>query len=278
MFLISGHSGCKIELFRTDSKSIVRKTSSSSDYNDRLKKQCQKQSDFYDIISRQKIPKVLNESELGLYSFEMEYVPYKDSITFLNTASKKDVDKFCENVFDIIDTCIKLSEVKTIDSQVYESKFDSTASKIEDKVDFLFLKRCEKIFSNIKKSQCYVGVCHGDLTLSNLLISSNINVCLIDFLDSYLESPIQDIVKIRQDTKYYWSQSLYSGEFDKKRMSILMDYMDNLIVQKYEKFEFYNNLYKPTQLLNLLRLLPYIRNEQKFASVLQLCRGVLDEY
>ncbi len=31
---------------------------------------------------------------------------------------------------------------------------------------------------------------------------------MIDFLDSFIETPLMDIVKLRQDTKYNWSYLL----------------------------------------------------------------------
>ena len=37
------------------------------------------------------------------------------------------------------------------------------------------------------------GFCHGDLTLSNLLFNND-DIVIIDFLDTFLDSTIQDIV------------------------------------------------------------------------------------
>ncbi len=62
-----------------------------------------------------------------------------------------------------------------------------------------------------------VGICHGDLTFSNMLFNGN-NYYLIDFLDSFVESPLLDIVKLRQDSAYLWSQLMYIHDYDKIRL------------------------------------------------------------
>jgi hypothetical protein len=50
-----------------------------------------------------------------------------------------------------------------------------------------------------------IGACHGDLTLSNLIFNPVDGILLIDFLHTYLESPLQDVAKVRQDYDYGWS-------------------------------------------------------------------------
>lgn len=65
-----------------------------------------------------------------------------------------------------------------------------------------------------------VGVCHGDLTFSNILFNGN-NYYLIDFLDSFIEAPLLDIVKIRQDSAHLWSQLMYTKSYDQIRLQIV---------------------------------------------------------
>jgi hypothetical protein len=50
-----------------------------------------------------------------------------------------------------------------------------------------------------------LGPCHGDLTLSNVIWSPSLGLVLIDFLATYLESPLQDLAKISQDLEFGWS-------------------------------------------------------------------------
>jgi len=50
-----------------------------------------------------------------------------------------------------------------------------------------------------------LGPCHGDLTLSNVIWSPSLGLVLIDFLSTYLESPLQDLAKISQELEFGWS-------------------------------------------------------------------------
>jgi hypothetical protein len=50
-----------------------------------------------------------------------------------------------------------------------------------------------------------LGPCHGDLTLSNVIWSPTLGLVLIDFLATFLESPLQDLAKISQDLEFGWS-------------------------------------------------------------------------
>ncbi len=47
--------------------------------------------------------------------------------------------------------------------------------------------------------------CHGDLTLSNVILSQSAGLVLVDFLDSFVESPLQDLAKLAQDMEFGWS-------------------------------------------------------------------------
>ena len=59
----------------------------------------------------------------------------------------------------------------------------------------------QRVFDALSDMLIPVGTCHGDLTFSNILFNGN-NYYLIDFLDSFIESPLLDIVKLRQDTAW----------------------------------------------------------------------------
>jgi hypothetical protein len=50
-----------------------------------------------------------------------------------------------------------------------------------------------------------LGPCHGDLTLSNMIWNPSMGLVLIDFLATFLESPLQDLAKINQELEFGWS-------------------------------------------------------------------------
>jgi len=57
----------------------------------------------------------------------------------------------------------------------------------------------------IEQIRVPVGECHGDLTLSNVILSHSKGLLLIDFLTTFLDSPLQDLAKLRQELIYGWS-------------------------------------------------------------------------
>ena len=119
-----------------------------------------------------------------------------------------------------------------------------------------------------------VGQCHGDLTFSNILFNGN-NYYLIDFLDSFLESPLLDLVKIRQDSNYGWSQLMYGHDFDSVRMRIISDKIDKEIDIYYSNYDWYNKYYSTFQLMNFLRVIQYAKEERTVAFLKNVLNSIL---
>ena len=42
-----------------------------------------------------------------------------------------------------------------------------------------------------------------------IIDTHNDKICLIDFLDSFVETPFFDILKLRQDTSFLWTISMH---------------------------------------------------------------------
>lgn len=102
------------------------------------------------------------------------------------------------------------------------------------------------------------GDCHGDLTLSNVILSHSKGLLLIDFLDSFLESPLQDVAKIRQDLVYGWSFRKLDSHlwikgmlFATKATPTYLSYLESLFPVLSEALD----------ILCLARIAPYVRDE-----------------
>ena len=92
-----------------------------------------------------------------------------------------------------------------------------------------------------------VGYCHGDLTFENTIVSDN-GVYLIDFLDSFVNSPVIDHSKILQDAFCYWSFG--DGYVPVKKLLNVCEMFDNK--QNYAML-----------LIHLIRILPYANAKKK---------------
>ena len=160
------------------------------------------------------------------------------------------------------------SITESISKKILLDKYYDTMEKItQNKSKLEFLSHIEKELQALPdRIQIPLGKCHGDLTFSNILFTDR-KIILIDFLDNFIETPLQDIVKLRQDTKHLWSLRLYKKKYDGTKIEILLNYLDNLIDKHFSKYEFYRKYYFIFQKINLLRILPYAKDKQTFQYV-----------
>ena len=172
--------------------------------------------------------------------------------------------------------------MQLVPASIFQSKFSEVNTKIDtnslikNNVSLKYLlEQCQTIFDKMQDIEIPVGLCHGDLTFSNILFNGN-NYYLIDFLDSFIETPLQDIVKIRQDTQYRWSQQMYQKPFDAIRLKIICDKMDLEINSYfYHKYEWYRQNYHIIQLMNIVRILPYVNDTRIVEYLTDIIRDIL---
>ena len=202
-------------------------------------------------------------------SILMSYIYAKNFIDYFESASPHDIDNFIDNFIKYIQNEFDKCEIKSISKNVFIEKFNSIVKNCE-KNELLkgnmriksILNDCEKAFNNMEESiEMPIGVCHGDLTFSNILFTSN-NYYFIDYLDSFIETPLQDIVKLRQDTKYFWSTMMYKKKYDIVRLNMIFKYIDDKINDHFSNNEYYYRNYDRLQLMNILRILPYVKEEK----------------
>jgi len=267
----SGLSGCHVEIVKDGPGSYVRKTTEDGLYVKRLKAQAEKQRMFFARyrLPYVQVPAILREHEAkGQYGFDMQYCRARDYLSFFQEATKQDLDTVVNRLIQFIEHAIRESPEQSIARDLLVEKYrqvrekimgsESVSAAVRDELfnqgDRLFAE--EEPFLNLP-----VGICHGDLTFSNILISrEDCALILLDWLDCFLESPLQDIVKLRQDTKYYWSIFLMKKTSDRTRVKIIMDYLDNKIDSHFEQYAFYRKYYRLFQYLNFLRIVPYAKD------------------
>jgi hypothetical protein len=99
------------------------------------------------------------------------------------------------------------SEVQEFDFNIILEKLEQIESfNYEDDIANAVLSACKYVRKEcVKNWYIPIGTCHGDLTLSNIIITQDNKMYLFDFLDSYIESPLQDVAKLIQDFDYGWS-------------------------------------------------------------------------
>ena len=180
-----GRSGCS---FKIDSLGVITKISKNEDYNKRLLYQYNKQKAFDNkYFSTPHIYKY--NQEKPLHEFSMEYVHGLTFDKFCIEASAPDIMHLCNSIVGFIETNLKTAHLTSISTPLLEDKIRSITDKD---------CRYRKYLLENPINKLPIGYCHGDFTISNILLADRFY--LIDFLDNLFDSPVYDLVKIRQDT------------------------------------------------------------------------------
>ena len=219
--LDTGLSGCKLQLINSD---IVRKQSPSELYDDRLNLQAKKQKLFSNYIFKNiETAKIIN---IGKNYFDMQYMTGLTFDEFFLVSSINDICFVYDSLCGYFDELI-------IKSQIY--KPEASRKRILNKIKSLESNtQYTSILHDIEKYVCNTEIkipqsfCHGDLTLTNIIFHSN-RLCFIDFLDSFIDSFLCDLVKLKQDLFYHWS--LYNQSiknFGLKHIFNMLNCMTNL--------------------------------------------------
>tara|TARA_Y100001937_G_C7043542_1_gene295764 strand:- start:33 stop:761 length:729 start_codon:yes stop_codon:yes gene_type:complete len=234
MIEMSGHSGCLVNLI--DDK-VVRKRSKDVSYNERLLKQIEKQKSF--THNKLKTPKIYDVSYInGLVYFDMEYVRGTSFSEFCLTENFGSIEPLMSIFFSRRKTGIVNFETQLIDKCKTLPDFP---------VDLLSM--CSWDLSS--------ELCHGDLTFDNIIVSDD-GVYVIDFLDSFIESPDIDESKFMQDTYCGWSYR------DASYLPIHNLYLMNEMIESKRNYLLL--------LVHLYRILPYATRETQHWIRTQISR------
>ncbi len=283
---VKGHSGCRIDVVNDDSGIYVYKSTADPNYLKRLALQAKKQiAAAKEVYQHIRVPEIYDlQQNADTTIVKMQYVYSKNFIEFFEQAGFEQVDYFIGALKYFVDYEIAKCELRAISPSVFYNKFLELKSKClnnplyKNNQDILnILCRSEQTFRELGEMVIPVGTCHGDLTFSNILFNGN-NYYLIDFLDSFIETPLQDIVKIRQDTQYQWSQLMYTKPFDATRLRIVCDKIDREIHRHFSaKYTWYAENYLVMQLMNILRILPYAREHNVISYLSVILNDILNK-
>jgi len=248
----NGLSGCKLEIIGSG---ILRKYSSSSDYNKRLLKQINKQILFSKLTLKNiNAPKVLATQCGQLYSFDMEYIPGLSSYEYFSSVNVCGIEFVIQTLFDYFDRFSNNVKEFTINNKIIE-KINSLQikTKYSDYLEYL------KAFVNNNQIIIPKTFCHGDLTFNNIIFHKN-RLFLIDFLDSYVDSFFSDLAKLKQDLYHLWS--LKVQEEKTLRIIQIYGYIWEKLSKRYEKY-INTKEFEILDAMNIIRIEPYLTNDNQ---------------
>lgn len=263
---VKGHSGCAIDVEREANTLYVHKSTKDPGYFKRLALQGEKQLQAAAVeLQHIRVPKIheitRTENEVRL---KMDYIYSRNFVEFFEQAGFEQINYLIEALIKFLEYEIANSGLTKVSAEIVKDKFADVKKKTlghqhlkGDKEIESIIDRSEKILNRLGALEMPVGICHGDLTFSNILFNGN-NYYLIDFLDSFIESPLLDIVKLRQDTAWLWSQQMYTKACDTIRLRIAFNKIDSRLHSHFQKnYAWYRDFYRPLQLMNFLRILQY---------------------
>jgi len=275
---VKGNSGCDIQIVDENNHLYVNKTTNDPSYTNRLFLQGEKQAKALttDKIS---VPVVhVNKDNL----IKMDYIYANNFIDFIERSPFMEIDNFIKAICEYIAAEIQQSEMTNISNDTFLDKLKCIEEKTYNNKHmgqyqfevFGIFNDAELVFKKNETITIPIGICHGDLTFSNIMFS-NSKYYLIDFLDSFIETPLQDIVKIRQDTQLYWSLLMYTKTYDSIRVKMTLDYIDKEIDAFFSNYDFYK-YYNILQLMNILRIFPYVKSNTVAEYLLNTTKKIIN--
>ncbi|MBU3621131.1 phosphotransferase [Polynucleobacter sp. CS-Odin-A6] len=259
-FLVRGHSDFQVTRLLNGN---IRKLSNSKNMV-RLKAQCQKQKNFISNNSVFIVCPVLNEFESPeVYGFEMPFCRGEVAPEYIDRASPFEVRGFIYQLIALLESFIAESELRHIDAEVIWGKSADVREQIRGNVNVSpsVLDLIDQHIAIVKLHSNFelpIGKCHGDLTLSNIIFDDfNDRYFLIDFLDTYIDSPLLDLVKISQETRLLWTSKFMHQTHDSAKYQIVMNVLESEVQKHFSKYKWYKKYQSIFEFQNLIRLLPY---------------------
>lgn len=250
----NGYSGCKITLH----DNYIIKYSSSINYNNRLLNQLKKQQVFNltKITDTLKVPIIheINIDTNNLLYGKMEYINGLSFIQLFQTKSYTYIHNQFLIIFDYLKNLLKNSTFHEIKESLFFNKIKSIKQSNSDYNIFI-----NKL--NLSDLNFPIYECHGDLTLSNMIFKNDI-IYLIDFLDSFIETPYQDIIKLRQDLRFMWSLTkIKDTNIDINKIKMVSYYLRTEFENMFKEY-INTKSFHLLECMNYLRIVPYITDKK----------------
>lgn len=275
---LGGHSGCQINLIEEDDGSVfVRKISKDKAYNSRLKAQCKKQAVFTSKFI--KAPEVYRQgyTEDELFYFDMEYI---QGMTLSEYIKTMEIGKIKGLVESLVFSLVPEEQEKVTEKEKKQAKF-IFSNKITELRQVLgernepVIDKALHLLENHDWSVMKPSLCHGDMTLENIIIKND-RLYYIDFLDSFYDSWFLDIGTLLQDVQVMWSYR-FQNEVSMNTVLRLIVFRDLLLdeVNKIEPSYVLEIYYALLQ--KLVRIFPYTTDKDTYQFLIKKTRLVLQK-
>jgi Ser/Thr protein kinase RdoA (MazF antagonist) len=145
----------------------------------------------------------------GLYFFDMEYVRGLDGVSFLRNASLPEIERFTS----ALRACLERFASLKHDTLTFSPRQNAMAKCLEIAAalsddDLAARRAMARLIDLVAKAEMpenlTVTVCHGDMTLENIVVGEDGTIVFIDLLDTFFNHWLADIAKLEQDLRAGW--------------------------------------------------------------------------
>jgi len=274
-----GRSSTKLELLGD----TVRKTAPDGPTADRLAAQYKKQMQWPQF-GRTFVTVPVQAAQLtgGGFAFSMPYCGGLGAPQWVAQASVAELRQLGDDLTQLIDAMVQASEMRPLDRSTLDVKInhvlrnangagwqpDHRGHAVAVRVAGLLTQR---IGYKVGRESVPYGTCHGDLTLANVLFTRDADgrqrYWLFDHLNVFMESPLLDMAKLRQETRLYWASRTSTQPHDRLRYALAMHWLDRYLVRRWRSaYPWWRTWASVFEAVNLLRLLPYIEPDTPLAD------------
>jgi len=203
---LRGHSGAHVAYHAAGRRGFVRKTAAGPAANERLMAQADKQRQLHMLALP--FPRVLSQGmdAQGCATFDMEYLPGRSVADAVINAAFFDAATLVRTV-QRMTWLFAHGTGAPLPARLFRNKIESIAAACDDDATRASAARLLALdWNGIPASPC-----HGDLTLENILLTTNSTVGLIDCDETFASSWWLDFGKLFQDIEGHWClRGLYS--------------------------------------------------------------------
>jgi len=267
--LLPGFSGAQVYLVTRDHRRwFVRKAAQTPAGNERLRAQAAKQRLFGERMRHVlRTPSVLDEGERdGRWYFDMELVRGVDGASHLRRASYAEVARFGDRLCAYLTEAAARAPLSPASGGFFESSHAKVVG-VQGRTRALSQQTLARLLATLDRvrgtAQKPATLCHGDLTLENIIVGEDGSLCAVDLLDAPHEHYWQDAAKLQQD--------LAGGWYRRSQPAIapcVLEFLGRrLVAHATELDEDYPFVHFLLLSLAFVRILPYARSADELAFV-----------
>jgi thiamine kinase-like enzyme len=252
------HSNDSLEIIHRGHLSCVRKTFHSD--LERAQRNVAKQRQFRPIYTGAAKVVAAEVIEFHMRSDSAELLmPYIEGITghmFPVHATRNVAHTLSTSLSTLLYAELTESREALVETSLFRHKLIAVSAATQDIALKQLVNACVAAVDRLPAELLMpLGTCHGDLTLSNLILDTASGITLIDFLDTFLETPLQDVAKLKQDFVYGWSFRKDPPAIAIKAEILCRHHFPQAIVQ-IERM--YPNQVSLLTMITLARIAPYV--------------------